>query len=41
MKIIVIPTNLITSSFLSFLLHKNQNQESNFQQVGALVTRNA
>ena len=44
MKIIVtiIPTDLVTnsplSSFLSFLT--NQKQESDFQQVSGLVTRN-
>ena len=31
--------NFINSIFLSF--HRNQKQESNFQQVGALVTRNS
>ena len=46
MKIIVtiIPTDLVTnlllSSFCPFLQTKNQKQESGFQQVGGLVTRN-
>ena len=41
MKIIVtiIPTNLVANSLLSFFLgfHRNQKQETNFQQVGGLV----
>ena len=40
MKIIVtiIPANLITNLLLS--IARNQKQESNFQEVGDLVTRN-
>ena len=38
----ILARNLVTSftsiPFLSF--HRNQNQESNFQQVGSLITRN-
>ena len=44
MKIIatIIPTSLVTSSLSFFLsLHKNQKQESNFQQVDGVVTRNS
>ena len=44
MKIIVtiVPTNLVTKfGFISFLsFRRNQKQESNFQEVGGLVTRN-
>ena len=41
MKIIVtiIPIDLVYIPFLSF--HRNQKQESNFQQTGGLVTRNS
>ena len=40
MKIIVtiIPANLVTNLLLSIV--RNQKQESNFQEVGDLVTRN-
>ena len=45
MKIIVtiIPTSLVTSSLSSLFLsiHRNEKQESNFQQVGGLVTSNS
>ena len=42
----IIPTNLATNSYkFTFVLflsyHTNQKQESNFQQVGGLVTRNS
>ena len=39
----IIPTNLVTNSLSSLFLsfHKNKKQESNFQQVGGLVTRNS
>ena len=44
MKIVVtiIPTDLVTNLLLSFFLSflTNQKQESGFQQVGGLVTRN-
>ena len=38
----IIPTDLVTNSVLSFFLSflTNQKQESGFQQVGGLVTRN-
>ena len=37
----IIPTSLVRNSLLSLLLsfRRNQKQESNFQQVGGLVTR--
>ena len=42
MKIIVtvIPTDLVTNSPLSIFFQRNEKQETNFQQVGGLVTRN-
>ena len=44
MKVIVtiIPSDLVTNLILSFFLFflKSQKQESDFQQVGGLVTRN-
>ena len=38
----ILARNLVTSfTFIPFLsFHRNQNQESNFQQVGSLITRN-
>ena len=43
MIVTVIPTNLVTNSLLSLVfpfVERNQKQESNFEQVGDLVTGN-
>ena len=44
MKMIVtmVPKEIVTNSLLSFFLcfHRNQKQESSFQQVGRLLIRN-